>query len=232
MTGNPILVLLSHCFQMFLLPLGILPMPELACFTQDLSHDHETWRVFATTDAGNATQGQGLPDHQSVTHQFGRAGEMHPCPCAKGQRDKGIPCCSAASSALGTRAILLARQWLPVRSAGPSASDWSHARPSECGARPAMHASFQQAQSLGLSAPRPPGPCAALQHKRLQTGPSRRDITGTCSQHMGHSHVFPQPRVQFEDWVRRQFRHKENGCWGQIQDCLDFWALRSANTFN
>ena len=50
---------LSHCSQMLLLPLGILPLPAPACVTFSQSQDHEIWRVlFLTRDVGNARQGQ------------------------------------------------------------------------------------------------------------------------------------------------------------------------------
>ena len=50
---------LSLCSYVLLLPLGIPPMPALAHSMQNLSQYSGVWRVLATTDLGNATQGQG-----------------------------------------------------------------------------------------------------------------------------------------------------------------------------
>ena len=53
---------LSLCSQVLPLPLGAPPsMLAAACCTQSLSG---VWRVLITTDVGNITQGQGVPDHQ------------------------------------------------------------------------------------------------------------------------------------------------------------------------
>ena len=50
------------------LPLGVSPMLAQKCFT--FSHSHEVWRVLTTTDVGNVTQGQGVPDFR-VLHFSG-----------------------------------------------------------------------------------------------------------------------------------------------------------------
>ena len=52
---------LSLFSQIMLLPPGVPPMPALACFKSSYS---EVWRVLTTTNVGNVTQGQWVPDHQ------------------------------------------------------------------------------------------------------------------------------------------------------------------------
>ena len=56
---------LSRYSQVLLLPLGAPRMPVLACPIRRLSQDSEVWRVL-TTDVGNVTEGQGVPDHQAL----------------------------------------------------------------------------------------------------------------------------------------------------------------------
>ena len=48
---------LSLCSEVLLLSFGVPPMPPPACFTLSHSHDSKVWRVLATTDVGNVTQG-------------------------------------------------------------------------------------------------------------------------------------------------------------------------------
>ena len=55
---------LSRYSQLLLLPVGVPPMPAPARSTQSLSQGCGVWRVLTTTDKGNVTQGQGVPDHQ------------------------------------------------------------------------------------------------------------------------------------------------------------------------
>ena len=54
----------SQSSQVLLLPLGIPLLLVPACSTQSLSQDSKVWRVLATTDVGNVTQGHGVLDHQ------------------------------------------------------------------------------------------------------------------------------------------------------------------------
>ena len=44
---------LSLCSQALPLPLGVPPMPALACFDNSLSQDSEVQRVYTRTDVGN-----------------------------------------------------------------------------------------------------------------------------------------------------------------------------------
>ena len=53
--------------QVLLLRLGVRPMWALACSTQSLSQDGGLCRVLTTTNVGNVTQGQGVPDHQALS---------------------------------------------------------------------------------------------------------------------------------------------------------------------
>ena len=67
-----------------LLPLDVPPMPTPACSPQSLSQDSESWRVFNTTDVGNAKRGQGVPDHQvlpisGAQHVRARCQLFHSC---------------------------------------------------------------------------------------------------------------------------------------------------------
>ena len=83
--------------QMLLLPLGIPPIPLPACSTQNWSHS-ELWRVLATTNMGNVTQGHHvLPisdaQHaQAFCHLFQRFTVLAP---SVGVFRPPRPCCGA-----------------------------------------------------------------------------------------------------------------------------------------
>ena len=52
--------------HVLLQPLGVPSMPPPRCFRQSPSRNSEGCRGLSTIDVGNATQGQGVPDHQML----------------------------------------------------------------------------------------------------------------------------------------------------------------------